>query len=63
MGVLLILNIRFLSNEWVIETVYEYYRKDDTQGACQRLIQAAREAWQREDEVIDDITVVIAFIK
>ncbi|CAD8097492.1 unnamed protein product [Paramecium primaurelia] len=53
----------FLSNEWVVETVYEYYKKDDTQGACQRLVQAAKEAWQREDEVIDDITVVIAFIK
>ena len=26
--------IRFLSNEWVIETVYEYYKKDDNIGAC-----------------------------
>ncbi|KAM3129028.1 hypothetical protein pb186bvf_018872 [Paramecium bursaria] len=53
----------FLSNEWVCETVYDFYKKQDIQGACNKLVQAAREAWQREDEVIDDITVVIAFIK
>ncbi|CAD8086814.1 unnamed protein product [Paramecium primaurelia] len=53
----------FLSNEQVIETVYEYYKRDDSQGACQKLVQLARDAWQREDEVIDDITIVVAFIK
>ncbi|CAD8210342.1 unnamed protein product [Paramecium pentaurelia] len=53
----------FLSNEQVVEIIYEYYKKDDSQGACQKLIQLAREAWQREDEVIDDITIVVAFIK
>ncbi|CAD8188480.1 unnamed protein product [Paramecium octaurelia] len=53
----------FLSNEWVIETVYEFYKKGDCIGACNKLVQAAKEAWQVEDEVIDDITVIIAFLK
>ncbi|CAD8184753.1 unnamed protein product [Paramecium octaurelia] len=53
----------FLSNEWVIETVNEYYKKGDAIGACNKLTQAAKEAWQREDEVIDDITVILAFFK
>jgi hypothetical protein len=39
MGVIFyILFFRFLSNEWVVETVYEYYKKDDPQGACARLV-------------------------
>ncbi|CAD8104156.1 unnamed protein product [Paramecium sonneborni] len=53
----------FLSNEWVIETVYEFYKKGDAIGACSKLVQAAKEAWKREDEVIDDITVILAFFK
>lgn len=62
-GSIIIYIYRFLSNEWVIETVFEYYKKGDPNGACTKLVAAAKEAWQREDEVIDDITVIVAFVK
>lgn len=52
---------RFLENEWVVETVYDYYLKGDIEGAVTRLINEAIIAWEREDEVIDDITCLIAF--
>jgi hypothetical protein len=42
--------------------VAEYYRKGDPEGACQRLVEEAIQAWEREDEVIDDITCIVAFI-
>lgn len=32
-----IIVFRFLSNEWVIETVYEFYKKGDAIGACNKL--------------------------
>ncbi|CAD8046439.1 unnamed protein product [Paramecium sonneborni] len=51
----------FLDNQWVIDTVYAYYLKNDAEGAVDRLIKQATETWQKEDEVIDDITCIIAF--
>ncbi|CAD8202544.1 unnamed protein product [Paramecium octaurelia] len=53
----------FLQNDLVVQIVYEFYKKGDVNGACVKLIQIAREAWQREDEVIDDITLIIGFFK
>ncbi|KAM3129083.1 hypothetical protein pb186bvf_018795 [Paramecium bursaria] len=52
----------FLDNQWIIETVYEYYMKNDCEGAVERLTKEAVKAWQKEDEVIDDITCIVAFI-
>lgn len=45
LGVRIVLKIRFLSNEWVAETVFEFFKRGDAQGACNKLVQAAREAW------------------
>jgi serine/threonine protein phosphatase PrpC len=51
----------FLSNEAVISTVAPFYAKNDPEGACDKLVREATAAWKREDEVVDDITVVIIF--
>ena len=32
---------------------------NDIEGACEKLVQESVEAWKREDEVVDDITVII----
>ncbi|CAD8121813.1 unnamed protein product [Paramecium sonneborni] len=53
----------FLQNDIVIQIVYEFYQKGDLNGACVKLVQIATEAWQREDEVIDDITLIVGFIR
>lgn len=55
-------NLRFLDNSWIVDTVYEYYLKNDPDGAVERLVKEATKAWQREDEVIDDITCIVAFL-
>ncbi|CAK78584.1 unnamed protein product (macronuclear) [Paramecium tetraurelia] len=52
----------FLDNQWVIDIVYSYYLKNDAEGAVERLVIEATEAWKKEDEVIDDITCIVAFL-
>lgn len=42
--------------------MYEYYLKNDPEGAVDRLVKEATIAWQQEDEVIDDITCIVAFL-
>jgi len=47
----------FLSNEQAISIVWKY--KHDLGEAAQQLIDEATKQWRKEEEVIDDITVVI----
>ena len=51
----------FLSNETVRDIVMPYYQKNDPNGACKELIKKSTEWWNKEDIVVDDITVVIVF--
>jgi len=44
-----------------------YYLAGNVEGACDRVVKEAQICWRRvstiqEDEVIDDITVIIAFL-
>jgi hypothetical protein len=47
----------------VIEIVVPYFIKNDVEQAVQHLEKAAVEAWKREDENIDDITIQVVFFK
>ena len=51
----------FLDNKRVGEIVIPYYKNDDPDGACKALIKEATEWWNKEDIVVDDITVVVVF--
>ena len=51
----------FLENETVKDIVMPYYLKNDPNGACKELIKKSTEWWNKEDIVVDDITVVIVF--
>lgn len=52
----------FITNEQCIEVVSPYWERKDPEGACQRLVELSTENWQREDEVIDDITLYVIFL-
>lgn len=39
-----------------------FYIRNDPEGACDKLIKEATEAWKKEDDVVDDITVIIVFL-
>ena len=51
----------FLDNKTVCDIVMPYYKKNDPDGACKALIKKSTEWWNKEDIVVDDITVVIVF--
>ena len=52
-----------ISNEEVTRMVASpFYEKGDPEGAVTLLIKESAERWQREQGMIDDITVVLVFI-
>ena len=51
----------FLDNKTVADIVMPFYKKNDPEGACKALIKESTEWWNKEDIVVDDITVVLAF--
>jgi len=42
--------------------VAPYFRDNNPQGACNALHKKSVENWEREDEVIDDITCIVIFL-
>lgn len=53
----------FIQNEDAINQILPYYYKNDPDGACEQLVRDAVAHWKREDEVIDDITIICIFLK
>ena len=51
----------FLDNKAVTDIVMPFYKKDDPDGACKALIKESTEWWNKEDIVVDDITVIVVF--
>jgi serine/threonine protein phosphatase PrpC len=53
----------WLSNEVCVRLVAQYVKSKDTEAACECLVREATLQWQSRGPVVDDITVVIAFLK
>ena len=51
----------FLSNEAVMKISNQHYEKNDAIGLCDDIVAEATRHWEKEDVVIDDITVVVVF--
>jgi hypothetical protein len=51
-----------LDNEKISSIVLPFYEKNDPEGACHAVIEESVQSWEREESVIDDITVVIIFL-
>jgi len=51
----------FLDNKAVTDIVMPFYKKNDPDGACKTLIKESTEWWNKEDIVVDDITVIVIF--
>ncbi len=52
----------FISSDECIEMVKEYYLKNDIDGALSYLYKESSKRWIMEEEVIDDITILMAFL-
>ena len=51
----------FLNNKDVMEMGKKYYLKNNPREFCKELIDTSSKCWEKEDIVIDDITVVVVF--
>ena len=53
----------FISSDEAVNMVKDYYLKDDIKGALNYLYKVSSQRWIMEEEVIDDITLIIMFLK
>ena len=52
-----------MSNHEIMTTIAtQFYRQKDTDGAINYLMKESVERWQREQGMIDDITIIVAFL-
>lgn len=47
----------------VVNIVKEFYLKDDIIGATQYLLNESTKRWMKEEEIVDDITIIIVFLE
>ena len=53
----------FISSDEVVNIVKDFYLKNDIQGAFESLFKESTKRWLIEEGVIDDITILIVFLK
>ena len=52
----------FMSSDEVVDIVKDFYLKNDIEGALEYLYKESSKRWITKESVIDDITVIIAFL-
>ncbi|KAF4657732.1 hypothetical protein FOL47_008317 [Perkinsus chesapeaki] len=53
----------FMTNEEVIRLIAKYYNQESSRKAARALVKEASERWQSNEEVVDDITCVVVFLR
>jgi serine/threonine protein phosphatase PrpC len=53
----------FMTNEEVANVVAPYFDQNLPEAGANQLVKEALKTWQREEDVVDDITCVIVFLK
>ena len=53
----------FIDSQECVEIVKEYYECNDMKGCCDFLYEISKERWLKEEEVIDDITLILVFFE
>ena len=54
----------FLTNEKIMDIIWNYYEWDDVDGAAQKIIEIAGKLWKiKNPKNISDLTVIILFFK
>ena len=51
----------FLENKAVMELGKKFYLKNDASAYCHELVKEALKEWENNDNIVDDITAVVAF--
>ena len=53
----------FISSQECIEMIQNYYVNNDLKGCCEYLYQESSKRWLKEEEVIDDTTLILVFFE
>ena len=51
----------FISSQECVNIINEFYEKNDLKGCCEYLYQESSKRWLKEEEVIDDTTLILVF--
>ena len=53
----------FISSQECVNIINEFYEKNDLKGCCEYLYQESSKRWLKEEEVIDDTTLILIFFE
>jgi serine/threonine protein phosphatase PrpC len=53
----------FISSHECIDIIKSYYESNDLKGCCEYLYQESSKRWLKEEEVIDDTTLILVFFE
>ena len=53
----------FISSQNIVEVIKDYYLNGDIVGCCEYLYKLSRIKWMKEEEVVDDITMILVFLE
>jgi serine/threonine protein phosphatase PrpC len=53
----------FIDSQECVEIVKDYYENNDMKGCSDYLYEISKERWLKEEEVIDDITLILVFFE
>ena len=53
----------FISSQECVDMVSSFYEKNDIKGCCQFLYDDSSQRWLKEEEVIDDTTIILVFFE
>ena len=53
----------FISSQECVEIIKDFYDKNDLKGCCEYLYQESSKRWLKEEEVIDDTTLILVFFE
>jgi serine/threonine protein phosphatase PrpC len=51
----------FISSDECMKMIREYYERNDCEGCCKKLYLESKMRWIKEEEVVDDITMILVF--
>ena len=53
----------FISSQECVDMISEFYEKNDIKGCCKYLYEESSKRWLKEEEVIDDTTLILVFFE
>jgi serine/threonine protein phosphatase PrpC len=53
----------FIPSQDIVNIIKDYYLSRDIVGCCEYLYELSREKWMKEEEVVDDITMILVFLE